>query len=78
MRNMIAALTVAAAVSFLAACGGSPSPDPVACKAAMAKAYATALSDPAAAPATEPASCYGIPAPTLSQYAMQIVKGHPR
>ena len=76
MRKALAALAATAGVALLVACSSPrPAPNPVACKAAMARAYATALRDPSAPPAAEPAACRGVPTATVSQYATQIMGG---
>lgn len=72
--SKLSAAVVLAMVTVLAACssGGSHG-DAAACKAAMAGNYRYALAHPDAPPATEPAACHGVPAPTLSQYATEIM-----
>lgn len=74
MRKLSAAV-VLAAVTMVAACssGSHSTGDAAACKAAMAGNYRYALAHPDAPPATEPAACHGVPAPTLSQYAAEIM-----
>ena len=74
MRLFPVAVTMAAAV-MLAGCssGSHGSGDAAACKAAMASNYRYALAHPDAPPATEPAACHGVPAPTLSQFATEIM-----
>ena len=76
MRYAIAgtATVVIVAGSLIAGCG-SPGPNLAACKAAMVKAYLTAMRDPSAPPAAEPASCHGVPTSTVDQYAAQTIGG---
>ena len=39
------------------------------------RVIATALRNPSAKPAAEPASCHGVPTATVSQFATQIIGG---
>ena len=72
-RKGLATAATLAAITTILGCGGSGGPDGAACKSAMQAQYAKALASPSASPASEPAACKGIPAPTLSKYAAQII-----
>ena len=62
------------AVAMLSACGSS-GPDKAACKAAMKKDFATAMTDPSAPPATKPPACNGISNKELVKLATEVMSG---
>jgi len=77
MRSILAAVAAVVAVALAVGCGGSkPKPDVAACKSAMKHAYAQALSNPSAAPATRPPACAGVDDATLRKLAAQILSGN--
>ena len=77
MSVRIAGVVMAAVLTGgLAGCGGSGSGlDVAACKAAMKKDCATALSNPSTPPATRPAACKGVDNKTLKRLVGEIMQG---
>ncbi len=71
MRYVIVAIL---AVLMLSACGSSGS-DKAACKAAMKKDFAVAMTNPSAPPASEPPACKGIPDKELEKLAEEVMSG---
>lgn len=76
MSVKIAGVVMAAVLTGgLAGCGGSGSPDVAACKAAMKKDFATALSNSSATPAARPPACKGVDNKTLERLVSEIMQG---
>ena len=74
MRRTVIAAGIAIAGLSLAACS-SASPNPAACKTAMARDYAYAIAHPDAPPAVQPVSCKGLPTATLNKIVSEIMAG---
>jgi len=62
-------------VAALVAGCGSGGPDKAACKAAMKKDFAAAMTNPSARPASEPPACKGIPDKELEKLAGEVMSG---
>lgn len=77
MRQVLAAAVLAATLALAGCASGSTHTDStVACKAAMARDYAYALTHPDAPAATRPPACKGLPDATIQKLAAEIMAGN--